>query len=222
MLEKKIKKSLIETKEKKERKLIQETLIKNRLSIIVENVKTVDDFNKLSKDKKFKLSVKILQELSFLDNNGLITEQNFGSVLQSIFGGAFGNIAQTLFEPIIEKILSALGLNQGYMKNFFVSYFTTRPSEIIKSFSDCKLMTKLVAGAIIESIVKTMQDEKGFSGMGYDLIRNTMGDVIRNIEFVSGLEKGLENTICSLFGKFTDNAEKVAEKLKPSANQLKV
>jgi hypothetical protein len=50
MLEKKIKKSLIETKEKKERKLIQETLIKNRLSMIVENVKTIEDFNKLSED----------------------------------------------------------------------------------------------------------------------------------------------------------------------------
>jgi len=34
MLEKQIKKSLIETKEKKERKLIEETLIKNRLSMI--------------------------------------------------------------------------------------------------------------------------------------------------------------------------------------------
>jgi hypothetical protein len=218
MLEKKIKKSLIETKEKKERKLIQETLIKNRLSMIVENVKTIEDFNKLSEDKKLKLSVRFLQELSFLNNNGLINEQNFGSILQSIFGGAFGNITQTLVEPFIEKILGGVGLNQGYIRNFLVSYLTSRPSEVIKSFSDCKLMTKLVAGAIIESIVKTMQDEKGFSGMGYDLIRNTMGDVIRNIEFVSGLEKGLENTICSLFGKFTDNAEKVAEKLKPSAN----
>jgi hypothetical protein len=111
MLEKKIKKSLIETKEKKERKLIQETLIKNRLSMIVENVKTIEDFNKLSEDKKLKLSVKFLQELSFLNNNGLINEQNFGSILQSIFGGAFGNITQTLVEPFIEKILGGIGLN---------------------------------------------------------------------------------------------------------------
>lgn len=218
MLEKQIKKSLIETKEKKERKLIQETLIKNRISIITEGITNIDDFNSLSENKKLKMSVNFLQEMSYLETNGLITEQNFSSILQSIFGGAFGNITQTLVEPFLEKILKGLGFESGYIRNFLVSFLTSRPSEIIKAFSDCKLMTKLVASGIVESIVKTMQEERGFSAPGYDLIRNTMGDVIRNIEFVSGLEKGLENKICSIIGKFTDNAEKVAEKLKPSAN----
>jgi hypothetical protein len=218
MLEKQIKRSLLEAKENKERKLIEETLVKNRISMIVENVKSIDDFNSLSEDNKLKLSFKLLQELSFLEKNGLLVEQNFASILKSLFGGAFGNVTQTLFEPLIEKILSGLGLNQGYVRNFLVSYLTSKPSDVIKSFSDCRLMTKLVAEGIVESIVKTMQENKGYSGMGYDLIRNTMADVIRNIEFVSGLEKGLENTICSLFGKFTDNAQAVAEKLKPSVN----
>jgi hypothetical protein len=196
--------------------LIEETLIKNRLSMIIENVKSVEDFNNLSDDKKLKLSIKFLQEMSFLEKNGLLLEIDFSSILKSLFGGAFGNVTQTLVEPFIEKILGGVGLNQGYIRNFLVSYLTSRPSDIIKSFSDCKLMTKLVAGGIVESIVKTIQEEKGFSAPGYDLIRNTMADVIRNIEFVGGLEKGLENTICSLVGKFTDNAEKVAEKIKPS------
>jgi hypothetical protein len=216
MVEKKIKKSLLEVKENKERNLIKETLVKNRLSIIVENVKSLDDFNRLSEDNKLKLSFKLLQEMSYLEKSELLLEIDFSSVLRSIFGGAFGNITQTLVEPIIEKILKGLGLEQGYIRNFLVSFFTSRPSDVIKAFSDCKLMTKLVAEGIVESIVKTVQENKGYSGMGYDLIRNTMADVIRNVEFVSGLEKGLENTVCSLFDKFTDNAQSVAEKLKPS------
>ena len=40
MLEKKIKKSLIETKEKKEKLLIEEKLIKDRFSMIFEGVKS--------------------------------------------------------------------------------------------------------------------------------------------------------------------------------------
>lgn len=216
MLEKQIKKSLIETKEKKERRLIEESLVKNRISIITEGITNIDDFNRLSENKKLKMSIKFLQEMSYLETNGLITEQNFSSILQSIFGGAFGNITQTLVEPFLERILKGIGFESGYIRNFLVSFLTSKPSEIIKAFSDCKLMTKLVASGIVESIVKTVQEEKGFSAPGYDLIRNTMGDVLRNVEFVSGLEKGLENTICSLIGKFTDNAEKVAEKLKPS------
>jgi hypothetical protein len=44
MLEKKVRKSLIETKERKEKLLIEETLIKNRLSIILEGVNSDKEF----------------------------------------------------------------------------------------------------------------------------------------------------------------------------------
>lgn len=218
MLEKEIKKFLIETLEKKERRLIEESLIKDRIYMVIENVKTIKDFNSLSEDKKLKLSVKLIQELSFLQKNELLVEQNFSSALKSIFGGAFGNITQTLFEPFIEKILSGLGFKEGYVRNFLVSFLTSRPSDVIRAFGDCKLMTKLVSEGIIESIVKTTQEEYGYSGAGYDLIRNTMGDVVRNVDFVNGLESGLQNTVCSLVGKFTKNAQNIAEKLKPSVN----
>jgi hypothetical protein len=216
MLEKKIRHYLIETKEKRERQLIKESLINNRLSMVVENVRSLEDFNKLPKDKKLKLSFKLLEELSFLDNNGLLVEGDFKSLLNSIYGNSFGNILETLFEPFVEKILSSLGFDKGYMKNFLVSYLTSKQSEIIKSFSDCKLLTKLIAEGIIESIVKTSQENKGFTGFGYDLIRNTMGDVVRNVEFVNKIEQKVETIICPLIDKFTKNAQTVAEKLKPS------
>ena len=48
MLEKKVRKSLIETKERKEKLLIEETLIKNRLSIILEGVNSDKEFKSLS------------------------------------------------------------------------------------------------------------------------------------------------------------------------------
>jgi hypothetical protein len=184
--------------------------------MVVENVRSLEDFNKLPKDKKLKLSFKLLEELSFLDNNGLLVEGDFKSLLNSIYGNSFGNILETLFEPFVEKILSSLGFDKGYMKNFLVSYLTSKQSEIIKSFSDCKLLTKLIAEGIIESIVKTSQENKGFTGFGYDLIRNTMGDVVRNVEFVNKIEQKVETIICPLIDKFTKNAQTVAEKLKPS------
>ena len=51
MLEKKVRKSLIETKERKEKLLIEETLIKNRLSIILEGVNSDKEFKSLSEKK---------------------------------------------------------------------------------------------------------------------------------------------------------------------------
>jgi hypothetical protein len=217
MLEKKVKRSLIEIKEKKEKKLIEESLIKNRLSIIFEGIESEEDFKSLSEEKQLKLSLKFIQEITFLQENGLITEQNLGSVMSQLFGGWFGNLTQTIFEPMFKKILTPL-FGEGFFTNFLTAYLTSRPSDVIKSFNDCKLMTKLVAEGIVESVVKTTQEEFGYSGAGYDLIRNTMGDVLRSVDFISGLEKGLQNTVCSLFNKYTGKAKSVIEKLKTSVN----
>jgi len=61
MLERKVKQSLMEVKEQKEKYLIEQKIVKNRLSIIVEHIKSVDDFNNLSQNEKVKLSFNILQ-----------------------------------------------------------------------------------------------------------------------------------------------------------------
>ena len=213
MLEKQIKKSLIETKERKEKRLIEQKIIKSRLSMIVENIKTEEDFNNLSEDKKLKLSFNLLQELSYLQESGLISEQDLSGALKSIFGGFFGNATQTIFEPFILKIVQPL-FGEGFMSNFIVSYLTSKPSEVIKSFSDCKLMTKLVAESVVEAMVMSMQTEKGYTGIGYSLLRNTLGGALKSNDFIQKIEEGLESTVCGLFSKFAGNAEKVKEKLK--------
>ena len=213
MLEKKVRKSLIETKERKEKLLIEETLIKNRLSIILEGVNSDKEFKSLSEKKQLKISSKFIQELSYLQETKLINEQNLGSLMQSLFGGWFGNLTQTIFEPMFSKILTPL-FGEGFFKDFLVSYLTSKPSEVIKSFNDCKLMTKLIAQGVSEAIAMQVMRSKGLTGSGYVFIRNTMGDVLTGTEFISGIEKGLENTVCGMLGKFSDNAEKVVEKVK--------
>jgi hypothetical protein len=215
MLDKKIKKVLIETKEKKEKRLIEEKIIKDRVSMILEGIKTEEEFKKLSESKQLKLSVKFLNEMSYLTESGLLNEQDFGSLLKSIFGGnIFGSVTQTMVEPFINSILSGLGFKDGFIKNFLISYLTSRPSDVIKSFSDCKVMTRLVSEGIVEAMVMTMQREKGFGGMGYDLIRNSLGNALESTQFIQGIENGLSGTICSLLGKFTNNTKEVANKLK--------
>jgi hypothetical protein len=215
MLEKKVKKSLIETKERKEKKIIEESLVKNRLSMLFEGINSEEDFNSLSEEDKLKLSVKFIQEVSFLYNNGLIVEQDFGGFLKSIFGNAFGSAAQSMFEPFFGKILSSLGLNDGPFKNIIISYLTTNPAEILRSFSDCKLLTKLISEAIVEGMVMSQQDKSGkYKGFIYDFIRNQLGDLIKSNEFISRLQNGLSDTVCSTMGKFTDKAKQVNDNLK--------
>jgi hypothetical protein len=219
MLEKKIKKSLIETKEKKERLLIEEKIVKGRVLILFEGINSDEDFNKLSEKQKFNLSIKFLHEMSYLQNTGLINEQNFGDILKSLFGGLFGNVTQTIVEPFLSKLLVPI-FGEGYLTSSIVSFLTKNPADVIKSFNDCRLLTKLIAESISEAIVMQLQNSKGLNAPGYIFIRNTMGDVLTGTEFISGIEKSLGNTICNMVGKFTDNAEKVTQKLKNTGGSV--
>ena len=213
MLNKKIRRSIIETKEKKEKQLIGENLIKSRLSALVEHIQSEDDFNQLSEDKKFQLSYNILSELSYLESTGLLLEFDLASAFKSLFGGFFGDVTQTVFEPLLGKIIYPL-FGEGYMSNFIISYLTKRPSEVIKSMSDCKLMTKLIAQSIVEAMVMSLQRQKGFDAPGYSYLRNALGGLIEGSEFVQGIENSISSTVCGVFNKVGDNVKKVETKLK--------
>lgn len=212
MLEKKIRRSIIEAKEQKEKQLIESHLVKSRLSVLVEHIQSEEDFNNLSESKRIQLSFNILQELSYLESSGLLSEQNLSGAFKSLFGGFFGNVTQTVFEPLIGKLVYPL-FGQGFLSNFIISYLTSRPSDVIKAMSDCKLMTKLIGESVVEGMIMSLQRQKGFDAPGYSFLRNTLADVIKGTGFVSGIENSISGTVCSLFDKFAGNAEKVKSKL---------
>ena len=62
----------------------------------------------LSEDKKIQLSFNVLQELAYLESTGLLSEQDLGGALKSVFGGFFGNATQTFVEPILKKFIVPL------------------------------------------------------------------------------------------------------------------
>lgn len=217
MLKKQIRKSLVETKEKKERRLMEEKLVESRLSVIVENIKSEKHFNQLSEEKQLKLSVTLLSELSYLHNNGFILEEGLGDILKSLLGThIFGNITQTIFEKVFNSLLSGLGMGDGFMKNAIISFLTSRPSDVIKAFNDCRIMTTLVSRAIVEGLVMSLQKDKGFGGTGWDLVRNTLGEAIEQSDFGKKIESGIAQTVCSVMGKYTSKAENVLQKVKPA------
>jgi len=214
MLKNNIRKSLLETKERKETLLIEGKLIKNRLSIIVERVKTKESFKSQSKKNQLKISAKFIQELSYLKNVGLLNEANLTNSLQSIFGNSFGNITETMFEPILNVILKKLGFGDGSFKNFIVSSLTSSPIDLVDAFSDCKVMTKLLVKSIIEAQVMVLQNEAGLSGVGLDFMRNTLGSLVNDERMVKELEDKLSMNVCELINNFIDKAESITDTLK--------
>jgi hypothetical protein len=217
-LNKQIRKTILETKEQKEKFLIEQSLVKKRLEMIAGNIKTIDDYNSLSESKQLKLNFVILQELSFLQENNLINEQaDFAGIIKDLFGGLFGSGVETIAEPVVGKILDSIGF-KGKLKNFMISFITSKPSDLINAMKDCKLLTKLISESIVESMVMSMMEEHGAGGKGPSLLRNLIGGAIKSNSFVAQLESQLSGSICSLFNGFTQNAKAVQNKLKTAVS----
>jgi hypothetical protein len=212
MLKNKIKRSIIETKEKKEKLLIEQRLVESRIMMIVESESNAKNFHSLSEEKQQKMMYSLLAEINYLDEQGMINEQLW-DFLGKIFGNSFGGAVETIVEPLVNSLLSSLGLG-GYFKNFLVSFITTNPLELAKALKSCEALTTLIADSLAEAVFMMIQKDKGLSGDGYTFIRNALGGAVKDTKFVDSLEKQLSVIVCELFGKMNDKASGVYDKLK--------
>ena len=212
MLDKNIKKAILETKEKKEKLLIEENLVKSRIMMIFESEKNIKNFHSLSKKKQEKIAYKLLEEINYLQETNLLNEQLM-DFLGKIFGNSLGGIFQTVAEPLINSLLSGIGLG-GYFKDFLVSFITTNPARLAKAMKSCEELTKLIAEALSESVFMMIQRQQGLEGQGYTFLRNALGGAVKDYGFVQSIEKQISGIVCELFGKMNDKASGVYDKLK--------
>ena len=212
-LNKEIKKALVEAKEQKERSLIEESLIKSKIMMIVESEENIKNFDSLSETKKRKIANGILKEMILSDDQ--LLNEGLWDALSSLFGSSFSGLAQMIGEPIVNSILGALGMEDGYFKSVMISFFTKNWGRLAKALrGDCKELTGLVAESLVEGMVIQLANSKGMTGAGYTFLRNTLEDAIHSTSFIQGLENSLESTVCGLLNKFTGKATEVASKLK--------
>lgn len=212
MLKKDIRKAILEVKERKERILIEQEIVTNRILMIFESKENIINFKKLPKNKRDRISEAFLQEMIYLGQSGLINEDiGFMDILKSLFGGLFGRSAiETIAEPLVNKVLSAVGFtSNGILKKTVVSLLTTNPSDLMDAFTDCRKMSKLLMESFTEGLVMMLQDQFDKDSYLFDYIRNTVGGKIKDSSF----ENELANKVCELFGSFSDNAKNLINKI---------
>lgn len=215
MLEKNIKTTLLEIKEKKESILIEQNLVKNRIMMIFESETNIKNFKKLPKSKQKKLAYKLVSEISFLNESNILNEQDgLMGFLKGIFGNSLSGILQTIVEPMVNSLLSGLGLT-GYFKDFLVSFITTNPLELAKALKSCEAMTSLVAQALSEGLAMMIMREQGLEGSGYTFLRNALGGAVKDTKFIESIESQISGIVCQLYDSMTGKASEVVDKLKP-------
>ena len=72
MLKKEIKKSILETKERKEKLLIEQKLVESRIMMIIESKDNIKKFKTLSEEKQQKIAYSLFEEIGYLEEQGLI------------------------------------------------------------------------------------------------------------------------------------------------------
>jgi hypothetical protein len=213
MLEKQIKKAILEAKDNKEKTLIEENLVRSRILMIVESKTNIKNFHKLPKKKQEKIAYSLLEEISFLGENNILNEQLM-DVLGKIFGNSLSGIVQTIVEPLVGSLLGKLGLG-GFFKDFLTSFIVSKPQRLALALKDCKELTKLIAEALSEALVMMLQKQTGLEGQGYSFMRNALGDTIKETTFISNLENQLSGIVCGVFDGFNKKAADVYKKVKP-------
>jgi hypothetical protein len=212
MLQTKIKASLLEAKNKKETILIEQNLIRSRIMMIVESEDNIKNFHSLPKSKKTKIANKLIQEIAYLQETRLLNEELMG-FLGKIFGNSLGGILQTIVEPMVNSLLSGIGLS-GYFKDFLVSFITSNPTRLAKALKSCDELTKLVAESLSEAVFMMIQRQQGLEGQGYTFLRNALGGAVKDTKFIQSIEGQIGGVVCQLFGKMNDKASGVYDKLK--------
>lgn len=218
-LDKKIKKKLLETKEQKDRLIIEQEIVRSRIMMIFVSEDNLKNWNNLSDEKRFKISCKFLQEVSFQQQNGVINEQ-FMDIIKNIFGSSIGGgLGQAVLEPAVSWVLSGLGMeSNSYIKKFVVS-FLTQQEGFWNYLKDCKTLTKGIAESIAKATLMQVQQSTGTGGFWMDAVRNTLYNYLTpkpgdDSGFVGGIEKKIEDKICGYWDKATGNAKNVLTKLK--------
>lgn len=213
MLQKDIKNKLKETKEKKDILLVEQKIVESRIMMIFESEDNINNFSLLSEEKQQKLIGRLIVEFKTLSEQDILNEQ-LGDFLGKLFGQGFGAILQTLVEPMVNSILSGLGMQNSFLSKTLSSFIIRNPTKLIRAFKDCRAMTELVAASLIEAILMTVQETKGLQGTGYTILRNALLGAIGDTKVAKDLSDKLEDFVCQVYHKLTGRAEEVYDKVK--------
>jgi hypothetical protein len=212
-----IRENLLEIKEKKTKSILSEgKIVKGRLSIISENV--VLKTNK-QKDKFFG---DLLSEMVYLNSQGFdkqVINEGFFDMLKSLLGHSPEGIMEYFKEYMGEWLVKHLTPvdEDGWIGNMIITGIGNLDISEIPKLTDCNFLTKWISKTAAEGTVRKLTHEKGLDGPFYDVLRNSIIDMMDKSTLGSKIEEGLGGIICPLLGGVKSKMDAATDKLKEKA-----
>ena len=116
---------------------------------------------------------------------------------------------QTCALPILQSIFNKIGLDNEF-KNNVIENIKSKGSLLIANMNDCKTLSNFISNSISEELTKKLDTENIVKS---DVINSSLLDMINNDNFKANLNTKLENNVCELFDKFTENAKNLVVRM---------
>lgn len=216
MLEVKVKKAILETKERKEKLLIEQNLVKKRILMIFESEDNIKNFGSLTKSKQEKIVYKLVSEINYLKETNLLNEQ-LKDFLGKIFGDGFTGIFNTIIEPMVGSLMKELQL-ADYFKQSLITSLSSDPTKFAQSLRNCDELSKLVADSLSNAVHERIMSQSGTDPIESKFLNSALADAVKDQTFVENVQRKINDVVCDLFSKMSEKASKVYDKLKPDVD----
>lgn len=209
-----IKDSLAESSKLKKQNLITESnIIGNRTKFLIENRELKTESQR---DKFFN---EILIESNYLNSQGfseqLINEQ-FWDALKGLFGtgaeGTFQYFKEYLAKQLITK-LTPLDTD-GWIGGIVVKAIGNVDVADIGKLTNCNFLVPVLTKSIVEEAADKIKKSVGMTGPFYDILRNSLAEMVENSDFGQSVERNLSTLICPLLGGVKNKIETATDKMK--------
>lgn len=218
-----IHKTLIETKEKKKKTIVENKIISNRLKVILE------DRNMFKNKNKQKLFSNLTSEITYLRNQGFnekMINEGLIDIITSLFGDKSEVIFTTWKDQGLNWLIDKLGVSNdeelsSKIKNKFSNVLI---SEIPELFTDCDKVTDMIVDAMIDVFQERLK--KGFpeSSEAARILQDSVLEMTSHEDFQDSVEIKLKNTICPLLSRISTNMSNqendIKSKIFPSMDNM--
>jgi hypothetical protein len=209
-----IKESLYQSSKLKKQNLITESnIIGNRTKFLIENRELKTESQR---DKFFN---EILIESNYLNSQGfseqLINEQ-FWDALKGLFGtgaeGTFQYFKEYLAKQLITK-LTPLDTD-GWIGGIVVKAVGNVDIADMGKLTNCNFLVPVLTKSIVEEAADKIKKSVGMTGPFYDILRNSLAEMVEHSDFGQSVERNLSTLICPLLGGVKNKIETATDKMK--------
>jgi len=201
-----VRENLIQLSENKKKSVISEKkIVKTKFRPIVES--------KLRKDVKID---RLINETFYLINDGVdkkVVTESFWDLAKGFLGYGGSGLISYIKEKIVDSIIDKFV--PGGSKTWLGGIISKSLSDIpIGDFLngnafDCEYLTEAIAKGIAEEAVDKFQDKVGASGGFFDVVRNSLIEVVDDTSFATSLKDGISTILCPTVSGLKDGLGKV-------------